>query len=120
MRVPKRAVALVLLLAAVAVTVSSCSPGYVIRAAWEEMKILRRRQPIAKMVADPRTEPQTREKLKLVLEARGFAADSLRLKAGKSYTLFSRVESDTLALVLSAARRDRFEAHTWWFPIVGH
>src|SRR5690606_18318309 len=39
---------------------------------------------------------------------------------GDSYTTFSQLDSDTLALVLSAARKDRFEAHTWWFPIVGH
>ena len=106
----------VLLLALLA---SACSPTYVMRAAWEEAKILNRRQPIARMVADPETDPETRDKLRLVLEARAFANDSLGLAAGKSYTLFSRVESDTLALVLSAAHKDRFQAYTWWFPIVG-
>jgi hypothetical protein len=55
-----------------------------------------------------------------VVEARDFAADSLALDAGRSYTTFSRLDSDTLALVVSAAHQDRFAAHTWWFPIVGH
>jgi predicted aminopeptidase len=99
--------------------VGACSPGYVLRAAWEEARILGRRQPIAHVIQSPRTDEATRAKLALVLEARAFAADSLRLEAGKSYTLFSRVESDTLAMVLSAAYRDRFQARTWWFPIVG-
>lgn len=99
---------------------SACSPVYVLRAGWEEAKILSRRKPIAKLVADSTTPPAVRGKLATAQEARLFARDSLRLDVGKSYTTFSQLDSDTLALVLSAARKDRFEAHTWWFPIVGH
>jgi predicted aminopeptidase len=99
---------------------SGCSPTYVIRAGYEEAKILSRRQPIHRLVQDPATPPEVREKLALVVEARDFAADSLALDAGRSYTTFSRLDSDTLALVVSAAHQDRFAAHTWWFPIVGH
>ena len=108
-----------LLAGALPLAAGACSPGYVLRAAWEEAKILNRRQPIARVVADSATDAETRRKLLLVLQARDFAADSLGLKAGKSYTLFSRVESDTLVMVLSAAYRDRFQPKTWWFPIVG-
>lgn len=99
---------------------SACSPTYVIRAGWEEAKILSARKPIEKLVADPNFPAADRAKLELVLQARRFAAETLDLKAGDSYTTFSRVKSDTLALVLSAARKDTFAAHTWWFPIVGH
>lgn len=106
-----------LLLAGLAV--SACSPAYVLRAAWEEGKILNRRKPIARIVQDTATDWETRDKLLLVLQARQFAADSLRLSAGNSYTLFSRVESDTLVMVLSAAYKDRFQPFTWWFPVVG-
>jgi predicted aminopeptidase len=98
---------------------TACSPGYVLRAAWEEAKILERRQPIARIAADPETDWETRDRLLLVLQARAFAADSLGLAAGNSYTLFSRVDSDTLVMVLSAAYPDRLQGYTWWFPIVG-
>lgn len=108
-----------LILAILPAALGACSPGYVLRASWEEAKILQARRPISRVIADPRTDEATRAKLGLVLEARGYAADSLKLNAGKSYTLFSRVESDTLALVLSAAYQDRFQAKTWWFPVVG-
>ncbi|HEX6369102.1 MAG TPA: aminopeptidase [Longimicrobium sp.] len=107
------------LLLAAGLAASACSPTYVLRAAWEEGKILNRRKPIARIVQDTATDWETRDKLLLVLQARQFAADSLRLNAGNSYTLFSRVESDTLVMVLSAAYKDRFQPHTWWFPIVG-
>lgn len=98
---------------------SACSPGYYLRAAWEQTKILNRRHPIASIVADTATDWETRNKLLLVLQARQFAADSLKLNAGDSYTLFARAESDTLVMVLSAAYKDRFAPHTWRFPIVG-
>lgn len=104
---------------ALGVVCASCSPGYVLRGAWEEGKILGRRRPIAQVIADRRTDAETRRKLRLVLAARDFARDSLGLRTGESYTLYSEKKSDTLATVLSAAYKDRFRARTWWFPIVG-
>jgi predicted aminopeptidase len=98
---------------------SGCSPFFVLRAGYEEAKILSRRESIVKLVEDPRTPAERRAKLQLVLAVRQFAEDSLQLNVGKSYTTFSQLDSDTLALVLSAAQQDRFEPYTWWFPIVG-
>ena len=98
----------------------TCSPAYVLRAGWEEGKILSRRRAIAEMVADPATPAVTREKLILVQQARTYAVHALGLEAGESYTTYSHVDSDTLLLVLSGSAMDRFEPVTWWFPIVGH
>ena len=92
---------------------------YLLRAAWEEGKILARRRSIKDLIAEPATGAALRSKLTLVLAARDFAHDSLGLSTGKSFTTFSRLDRDTLVLVLSGAYRDRLEAHTWWFPIVG-
>ncbi|MEO8193746.1 MAG: aminopeptidase [Gemmatimonadales bacterium] len=92
---------------------------YLSRGAWEEGKILARRQPIAKLVADPHTEPLVRRKLSIVLAARQYAKDSIRLKTDESFTTYSKLDRDTLVLVLSAAYRDKLEPYTWWFPIVG-
>lgn len=96
-----------------------CSPFFAIRASYEEAKILSRRQSITRMIADPGVPVGQRAKLQLVLSVRDFAAESLGLNAGESYTTFSQLDSDTLALVLSAARKDSFEPYTWWFPIAG-
>lgn len=106
---------------------------YISRAAFEEARILARRRPIAQLVADSglsRTttvttldvnglDAPTLAKLQLVTEARRFAVDSLGLRAGDSFTQFSRLDRDTLVLVLSAAYRDRLQRKTWWFPVVG-
>src|SRR5215208_6281700 len=112
----RRVAAVLLLLGGTA----ACSPFYVIRAGYEEAKLLRRRESIAELVRDSTTPPATREKLRLVLRARAFAEDSLGLDAGKSYTTFAQLDSDTLAMIVSAAYKDRFEPYTWWFPIIGH
>lgn len=92
---------------------------YISRAAYEEARILARRQPIQTLVARDNTDPALRAKLALVLQARQFAVDSLHLKANESFTAFSQLDRDTLVLVVNAAYRDRLERKTWWFPVVG-
>jgi predicted aminopeptidase len=108
------------LCAAAAVFLSAVPIGrYLVRAAYEEGKILWRRQPIAALIADTATPPALRQKLQLVLDARRFALDSLGLRADQEFTTYSRLDRDTLVLVLSAAYRDSLAFRTWWFPVVG-
>jgi predicted aminopeptidase len=109
----------VVVLLAVAYLVLAPTGRYLLRAAWEEGKILSRRRPIAELVADPATPATLKSKLVLVLAARAFAHDSLGLETGESFTTFSRLDRDTLVLVLSGAYRDRLASRTWWFPVVG-
>lgn len=92
---------------------------YIARAAWEESRILLRRKPIELIAADTLSPAAVRERLQLVLDARQFAVAALDLDAGESFTTYSRVDSDTLVLVLSVAYRDRLEPYRWWFPVVG-
>jgi predicted aminopeptidase len=98
---------------------AACSPLYVARAGVEEARILRRSRPIAEVARDRDTPAAVRGKLDLVVQARDFARRVLHLDAGDSYTTYSYVDSDTLLLVVSASRKDRFQPYTWWFPIVG-
>jgi predicted aminopeptidase len=109
------------LLLLVAAVVSGCNPFYVARAGWAQARILASREPLSQVMTDPGTDPRTAGKLRLVHDARRFAVDSLGFRnAGESYTSFASLPSDTLALVLSAAYRDRLAFRTWWFPITGH
>ena len=100
--------------------VSGCSPFYVIRAGWAQAGILRSRVPLTDVMVDPSTDEATRGKLRLVWDARAYAVGRLGFEnTGDSYTSLAPLESDTLALVLSAAYPDRLAFRTWWFPIVG-
>ena len=111
--------ALLVLALTLAVGAWACSPVYVLKAGWAEAKILRARRPIPEVMADPATDADTRGKLAFVVEARRFAIDELGFDPGESYTMFTQLERDTLAMVLSAAEKDRLVPKTWWFPIVG-
>ena len=99
--------------------ISTPTACYLSRGAWEEAKILSRREPISELVSDPRTPKDVRSKLKVVLGARQYAKDSIKLRTKDSFTTYSRLDHDTLVLVVSAAYRDTLKPYTWWFPIVG-
>ncbi len=112
--------AAVLFVATAAISVGTgCSPVYVIKAGWAEAKILKARRPLAEVILAPETDERTRGKLTLAREAREFAINALKLDVGDSYTTYTELERDTLAMVLSAAYADRLASRTWWFPIVG-
>src|SRR5688500_16143910 len=96
-----------------AVIVATPLGRYILRAAWEEAKILSRRQPIEDVIADAATDPALKERLRLVIAARAYAIDTLGLEAGESFTTFARLDRDTLVLLLSAAYRDRLQAYRW-------
>ena len=98
--------------------VASDDVRYLTRAGLEETRILRNARPIEDLVADPRTPDSFRASLRLVLDAREFAAQS-GLDAGETYTKFTDVQRDTLLLVLQAAPRDCICPYTWKWPIVG-
>ena len=97
---------------------SACSPFYVMRAGYEQTKILLAREEIKEVVANPETSQEEREKLERVLSAREFAI-KIGLTPKDSYTLYSKVDRDILAWVLLACKEDAFELYTWWFPFVG-
>ena len=98
---------------------SACSPTYVLRAGYEEAKILWRRQPIERLLQQPDLDAATREKLQLALAVRAFASDTLHLRAGKSYATYAYVDDNQVVHVVCAAYRFQLQTYTWWFPIVG-
>ena len=113
---------ILLLMAVLAVlgsVISGCSPFYVIRAAYEEGKILWRREPIPEYLEKPDLTAETQDKLKLVLAVREYARDALKLNVGGSYSSYSYVDRPDLTYILTAAPRTELRPYTWWFLIIG-
>ena len=109
----------VLFLAAVLALAGCGDPRYLLRAGLSEARLLLRRQPIPALLARPDLEPGLRERLELTLSVREFAAGTLGLRVGRSYTTFAEVPDDATVYVVSAARRDRLESYAWRYPLVG-
>lgn len=99
--------------------VVSCSPGYVLRAAYEEGRILWRRKPIMEELARDDLDPALRAKFETVLGVREFARTELGLRVGGSYASVSFVDRPVLSYLLTAVPKTKFEPHTWWFLFVG-
>lgn len=96
----------------------SCSPFYLIRASYEESKILLSRTKISEVIADQKTSERERQKLRLVLETREFAQE-LGLKPNDSFTKYSKINRDVLVWLIIAATKTSLQPKTWWFPVVG-
>ena len=110
---------LIVLSLSLAALLSACSPVYVLRAAYEEGKILWRRQPIAEYLQKPDVTAETQEKLRTVLAARDYARDVLKLNVGGSYSSYSYVDRPDLTYIVVAAHKTELRPYTWWFLIVG-
>ncbi len=89
------------------------------RVAYEEGKILWRREPIADYLRNPEINEDTKEKLRLVLAVREYARDRLKMKVGGSYASFSYVDRPDLSFILTAAPQTELKPYTWWFLVVG-
>jgi predicted aminopeptidase len=101
------------------VALGGCYAGYLVRAAYEEGRILWNRKPIDDALARGDLPADIRAKLETVLAVRKFAAEKLDLNVGGAYRSIAPVDQSAVVHVLMAAPRDSLEPYTWWFPIVG-
>lgn len=92
---------------------------YVLQAAGGQAEVMRKSEPIAQVVADPATAPQTRERLELVQAARVFAVDELGLPDGKSYRKYADLGRPYVVHNVVATPEFSVDPRRWCFPIAG-
>jgi predicted aminopeptidase len=107
--------ALLGLLVAIAASSSGCYLGHL---AVGQTRLLKARQPIDAVLADPATPPETRDRLRLVVEAREFA-DLLGLEVGGQYTSFVPWPGDRVVTSVVATRPGEVTPAGFHFPILG-
>jgi predicted aminopeptidase len=98
---------------------AACSPVYVARSASGHAGLLWRRRRIDKTVADPKTPPELKRKLELVLDARRFAFDRLALKRSHDYETWTPVKGPAVTWLVEASPRTKLEPYQFWFPFIG-
>lgn len=99
---------------------TGCSLGYLLQQGQGQLDLLRRREPVERLLQDPTLDASTRDRLNVVLEAKAFAETTLGLKKSASYTSLVRLDREAVSYVVAGAPKDRLEPHLWWFPIVGN
>lgn len=65
-------------------------------------------------------DPESHQKLNLLLEVRSFASTKLGLPNNKSYTMFSEIDRQYAGWNVYMTPRFSVEPKTWYFPIAGY
>lgn len=84
-----------------------------------QYRIVVNRRPIDKVLADPQAPSELKDKLRLALRLRAFAATNLGLPVNGHYERYVEVGRRYVVWNVSAAPPFSLEAKTWWYPFVG-
>ncbi len=92
---------------------------YYLQAANGQWQVLRKREPIAEILADESTPAELAERLRLVQAAREFSIEELALPDNDSYRTYADIEREFVVWNVFAAPEFSLEAKTWCFPVAG-
>lgn len=81
--------------------------------------MLWRRRSVDRTIADPKTSPELKKKLELVVAVRRYAFDKLALKRSRDYEAWTPVKGSVLTWLVSASERLRLRSYEFRFPLVG-
>lgn len=101
-------------------TICGCSDiHYLSQATAGHLRIMSARVPIENVLKANDLDPESRDKLKMVLEARSYASERLGLPKNKSYTLYSETDRRYLGWNVYVAPKFSIEPMKWCFPVAG-
>ncbi len=103
----------------VLLTGAATSGCYELQAAYGEAALLAKREPIARVIADPTTAPALRRQLQEVTAMRDFASRDLALPDNGSYRSYVRVDGRSVVWNVFAAPEFSVEPKRWCYPFVG-
>ena len=106
-------------LIAASLVLPGCGTTYVAQAARGQIQILNAREPITRVIEDPATPAELRQRLETVSAARQFASRELGLPNNKSYTSYADLERDFVVWSVVATPEFSVEPREWCFPFVG-
>jgi predicted aminopeptidase len=108
-------------LAALAVA-AACLPAsgcYYVQAASGQVEVLRRSEPIERVIADPGTPDATRKGLELTVAARAFAEQELGLPSSRSYRKYADLGRPYVVWNVVATEEFSVDPREWCYPVAG-
>jgi len=96
--------------------VSGC---YYMQEASGQLEVIRKREPLDEVIADPDTSPELAARLNLLDEARDFSVSKLGLPDNNSYRTYADLERDYVVWNVFAAPEFSLDPKVWCFPVVG-
>jgi predicted aminopeptidase len=98
---------------------SACGTTYLLQAARGQAQLMSRRQPIARVIADPARPEALRSQLETVRAARQFASRELALPDNRSYTTYADIGRPFAVWSVVATPEFSIAPRTWCFPVAG-
>lgn len=98
---------------------AACSAGYFLQAAAGQVAVLKARQPLEQVLADPDLDPDRRRQLLVADSALVFARTHLGLPRTGSYRHFADLGRPYVVWNVVAATEFSLEPREWCFPVAG-
>jgi len=117
--VARTALLLAALLLSVPLLAGCTTVGYYSQAIGGHLSLMRARQPIDELLADPDTDETLRTQLQTLTEARAFAIDALQLPDTDSYRTYAATGKRYITWNVIAAGEFTVSPTTWCFPVAG-
>lgn len=106
--------------ALIACAVVGCAQiSYYVQSAGGQMEIIKKRRPIADVIADPATAATLRKKLESVLRIRDFASRELGLPDNDSYRGYADLDRPYVVWNIFATEEFSLKPREWCFPVAG-
>ena len=98
---------------------TGCGLPYYLQAIGGQLELLRKREPIDAVIADPNRDAAVRETLSSIAGMREFAVNTLGLPDNDSYTTYVDLDRSYVVWNVVAAREFSVEPEQWCFPVAG-
>lgn len=92
---------------------------YYMQAARGQLEVMRKREPIADLIAADKTPAELARRLQLVVDAREFSIRELGLPDNDSYRTYADIDRDYVVWNVFAAPEFSLQPKTWCFPVAG-
>jgi len=104
---------------ALALAATGCAAPYYWQAIGGQLELLRKREPIEKVIADPATDASLKTTLARVETMRRFAVDELLLPDNDSYTGYVALDRPYVVWNIVATEEFSVDPKRWCFPFAG-